>query len=159
MLVGLDPHSEYLEADELDQLNEDTSGSYAGLGLEVTTVDGFLRVIAPIDETPAERAGIKAGDTILRIDNVLVQADNLGDAVDMLRGVAGSDVTLSILREGSREPQDFKLKREIIPRRQRARPPASSRVMRICACPSSRPRPAATCASASPICRRKMASP
>ncbi len=114
MLVGLDPHSEYLEADELDQLNEDTSGSYAGLGLEVTTVDGFLRVIAPIDETPAERAGIKAGDTILRIDNVPVQADNLGDAVDMLRGAAGSDVTLSILREGSREPQEFKLKREII---------------------------------------------
>ena len=114
MLVGLDPHSEYLEADELDQLNEDTSGSYAGLGLEVTTVDGFLRVIAPIDETPAERAGIKAGDTILRIDNVPVQADNLGDAVDMLRGVAGSEVTLSILREGSREPQEFKLKREII---------------------------------------------
>ena len=114
MLVGLDPHSEYLEADELDQLNEDTSGSYAGLGLEVTTVDGFLRVIAPIDETPAERAGIKAGDTILRIDNVPVQADNIGDAVDMLRGAAGSDVTLSILREGSREPQEFKLKREII---------------------------------------------
>ncbi len=114
MLVGLDPHSEYLEADELEQLNEDTSGSYAGLGLEVTTVDGFLRVIAPIDETPAERAGIKAGDTILRIDNVPVQADNLSDAVDMLRGVAGSEVSLSILREGSREPQEFKLKREII---------------------------------------------
>lgn len=114
MLVGLDPHSEYLEADELDQLNEDTSGSYAGLGLEVTTVDGFLRVIAPIDETPAERAGIKAGDTILRIDNVPVQAENIGDAVDMLRGVAGSEVNLSILREGSREPQEFKLTREII---------------------------------------------
>ncbi len=114
MLVGLDPHSEYLEADGLDQLNEDTSGSYAGLGLEVTTVDGFLRVIAPIDGTPAERAGIKAGDTILRIDNVPVQADNLSDAVDMLRGVAGSEVSLSIMREGAREPQEFKLKRELI---------------------------------------------
>lgn len=114
MLIGLDPHSEYLEADELDQLNEDTSGSYAGLGLEVTTVDGFLKVIAPIDETPAERAGIKAGDTILRIDNVPVQADNLDDAVDMLRGVAGSEVSLSILREGAREPREFKLTREII---------------------------------------------
>lgn len=114
MLVGLDPHSEYLEADELDQLNEDTSGSYAGLGLEVTTVDGLLRVIAPIDETPAERAGIKPGDTILRIDNMPVQADNVGDAVDMLRGAAGSEVSLSILREGSREPREFKLKREII---------------------------------------------
>jgi carboxyl-terminal processing protease len=114
MLVGLDPHSEYLEASELDQLNEDTSGSYAGLGIEVSTVDGFLRVIAPIDETPAERAGIKAGDTILRIDNVPVQSDNISDSVDMLRGKPGSEVSLSILREGSRTPQDFKLKREII---------------------------------------------
>jgi carboxyl-terminal processing protease len=114
MLVGLDPHSEYLDASELDQLNEDTSGSYAGLGIEVSTVDGFLRVIAPIDETPAERAGIKAGDTILRIDNVPVQSDNIADAVDMLRGKPGTEVTLSILREGSRTPQDFKLKREII---------------------------------------------
>jgi carboxyl-terminal processing protease len=114
MLVGLDPHSEYLEASELDQLNEDTSGSYAGLGIEVSTVDGFLRVIAPIDETPAERAGIKAGDTILRIDNVPVQSDNIADAVDMLRGKPGTEVSLSILREGSQAPQDFKLKREII---------------------------------------------
>jgi carboxyl-terminal processing protease len=114
MLAGLDPHSEYLDASELDQLNEDTSGSYAGLGIEVSTVDGFLRVIAPIDETPAERAGIKAGDTILRINNVPVQPDNISDAVDMLRGKPGTEVSLSILREGSRTPQDFKLKREVI---------------------------------------------
>lgn len=114
MLVGLDPHSEYLEASELDQLNEDTSGSYAGLGIEISTVDGFLRVIAPIDDTPAERAGIKPGDTILRIDNVPVQSDNLNDAVDMLRGKPGSEVVLSILREGTRTPQDFKLVRELI---------------------------------------------
>ncbi|HET9031320.1 MAG TPA: S41 family peptidase [Dokdonella sp.] len=114
MLVGLDPHSEYLEAGELDQLNEDTSGSYAGLGIEISTADGFLRVIAPIDDTPAERAGIKPGDTILRIDNEPVQADNLNDAVDMLRGKPGSEVVLSILREGSRTPQDFKLVRELI---------------------------------------------
>ena len=114
MLAGLDPHSEYLEADGLDQLNEDTSGSYAGLGIEVTTVDGTLRVISPIDDTPAERAGIKPGDMILRIDNVPVQADNLGDAVDMLRGKPGTEVTLQVFREGSREPQDFKLTRELI---------------------------------------------
>ncbi len=114
MLVGLDPHSEYLEASDLDQLNEDTSGSYAGLGIEISTVDGFLRVIAPIDDTPAERAGIKPGDTILRIDNVPVQSDNISDAVDMLRGKPGSEVVLSILREGSRTPQDFKLVRELI---------------------------------------------
>ncbi len=114
MLVGLDPHSEYLEANELTQLTEDTSGSYEGLGIEVTTVDGALRVIAPIDDTPAARAGIKPGDTILRIDNVPVQADNLSDAVDMLRGAPGSEVTLSILRAGGSLPQEFKLKRETI---------------------------------------------
>lgn len=114
MLVGLDPHSEYLEAGELDQLNEDTSGSYAGLGIEISTVDGFLRVISPIDDTPAARAGIKPGDTILRIDNVPVQSDNISDAVDMLRGKPGSEVTLSILREGSSAPQEFKLLRELI---------------------------------------------
>lgn len=114
MLVGLDPHSEYLEAKELAQLTEDTSGSYPGLGLEVTTLEGSLRVISPIDDTPAARAGIKAGDTILRIDNIPVQAENLGDAVDLLRGKPGSEVVLSIFREGASAPQDFKLKRETI---------------------------------------------
>src|SRR5690606_29997851 len=81
MLVSLDPHSEYLEASALHQLTEDTAGSYDGLGIEVTTVEGALRVIAPIDDTPAARAGIKPGDTILRIDNVPVLAENLSDAV------------------------------------------------------------------------------
>lgn len=114
MLVGLDPHSEYLEAKELTQLSEDTSGSYPGLGIEVTTQDGSLRVISPIDDTPAARAGIKSGDTILRIDNVPVQAENLGDAVELLRGKPGTEVVLSIFREGASAPQEFKLKRETI---------------------------------------------
>ena len=114
LLSGLDPHSEYLEQRAMDQLSEDTSGSYQGLGIEVTTVDGSLRVISPIDDTPAARAGIKPGDTILRIDNVVVQAENLDDAVDMLRGKPGSEVTLSILREGASAPQEFKLRRETI---------------------------------------------
>jgi carboxyl-terminal processing protease len=114
LLVGLDPHSEYLEAKEMSQLSEDTSGSYQGLGIEVSTLDGTLRVISPIDDTPAARAGIKAGDTILRIDSIPVQADNLSDAVDLLRGKPGSEVTLSILREGATAPQEFKLRRETI---------------------------------------------
>ncbi|MEO8010507.1 MAG: S41 family peptidase [Dokdonella sp.] len=114
MLVGLDPHSEYLEANEVDQLAEDTSGSYQGLGIEVTTLDGTLRVVSPIDNTPAARAGIKPGDVILRIDEVAVQADNINDAVELLRGKPGSEVTLSILREGASAPQDFTLKRELI---------------------------------------------
>ena len=114
LLAGLDPHSEYLEESAMNQLSEETSGSYQGLGIEVTTIDGSLRVISPIDETPAARAGIKPGDTILRIDNVVVQADNLNDAVEMLRGKPGSEVTLSILREGASAPQEFRLKRETI---------------------------------------------
>ena len=80
----------------------------------MTTVDGALRVIAPIDDTPAARAGIKPGDTILRIDNVPVLAENLNDAVEMLRGAIGSEVVLSILREGSSLPQEVRLKRETI---------------------------------------------
>ena len=114
LLSGLDPHSEYLEESAMEALSEDTSGSYQGLGIEVTTVDGSLKVISPIDDTPAARAGIKPGDTILRIDNVVVQSDNVNDAVEMLRGKPGSEVTLSILREGASAPQEFKLKRETI---------------------------------------------
>ncbi|MBN8482944.1 MAG: S41 family peptidase, partial [Xanthomonadales bacterium] len=114
LLAGLDPHSEYLEESAIDQLSEDTSGSYQGLGIEVTTVDGTLRVISPIDDTPAARAGVRPGDTILRIDNVVVQSDNVADAVELLRGKPGTEVTLSILREGTSAPLEFKLKRETI---------------------------------------------
>ena len=114
MLAGLDPHSEYLEQKAIEDLGEDTSGSYAGLGIEVTTVDGSLRVISPIDETPAARAGIRPGDIILRIDNTAIAADNVDDAVDMLRGKPGTEVTLSILREGAGVPLELNLKREII---------------------------------------------
>jgi carboxyl-terminal processing protease len=78
LLAGLDPHSEYLDPRQLTDLTEDTSGAYDGLGLEVLTVDGVLRVIAPIDDTPAERGGIKPGDIITRIDGKSVSADNVG---------------------------------------------------------------------------------
>lgn len=114
MLTGLDPHSEYLEQKAIESLGEDTSGSYTGLGIEVTTVDGNLRVISPIDDTPAARAGIKPGDIILRIDDTVIASENVADAVDMLRGMPGTEVTLSILREGAGVPQEFRLKRETI---------------------------------------------
>lgn len=114
VLAGLDPHSEYLEAKALDELNEDTSGSYDGLGLEVIVTEGALRVIAPIDDTPAARAGLKPGDTILRIDGKLITAANANQAVDMLRGKAGSETTLSVLHEGTNAPIELKLKRETI---------------------------------------------
>ena len=112
LLAGLDPHSEYLDQRAMDELSEDTSGSYDGLGLEVLTVDGALRVIAPIDDTPAERGGIKPGDTITRIDGSTITAENLNESVNLLRGKSGSSVTLSVLHEGASAPIDLKLTRE-----------------------------------------------
>lgn len=114
LLAGLDPHSEYLGKEQLQDLTEDTTGNYDGLGIEVVQVEGMLRVVAPIDDTPAERAGIKAGDTIVRIDGKPVQPDNLDGAVGLLRGKSGSSITLTILHEKQSAPIDIAMKREVI---------------------------------------------
>ncbi|GAB2802901.1 S41 family peptidase [Dyella kyungheensis] len=114
MLSGLDPHSEYLDKDGLAELNEDTTGQYGGLGIEVLQVDGTLRIIAPIDDTPASRAGIKPGDTIVKIDGKVVDPENIDDMFKALRGDAGSKVTLTILHEKSDKPIDMPLVREKI---------------------------------------------
>ena len=114
LLSGLDPHSEYLDQKEMEALSEDTSGSYDGLGLEVAAVDGTLRVIAPIDDTPAERAGIKPGDIITRIDDKVITSENVNTAIELLRGKTGSAVSLSVVHENSTTPVDLKLKRETI---------------------------------------------
>lgn len=114
MLSNLDPHSEYLDRAQIESLAEETTGSYAGLGIEVTSQDGALRVIAPIDGTPAQRAGILAGDIIVRIDDVIVQSSGVDNAIEQLRGKTGSQVTLNIVREGVASPFDVTLKREII---------------------------------------------
>lgn len=114
MLAGLDPHSEYLDQTGVQALNEDTSGSYDGLGIEVITLNGALRVIAPIDDTPAARAGIKPGDVIVRIDGRAITSENANQAVDLLRGKAGTKVKLSILHEGASVPEDYTLTREAI---------------------------------------------
>ncbi len=114
LLAGLDPHSEYLGKDQLQDLTEDTTGNYDGLGIEVMQVEGTLRVVAPIDDTPAERAGIKAGDIIVRIDGKVVQADDLNGAVTQLRGKPGSSITLSVLHEKQTVPVDITMKREVI---------------------------------------------
>ncbi len=114
LLGNLDPHSEYLDQKAMDALSEDTSGSYNGLGLEVITVDGAMRVVAPIDDTPAERAGVKAGDLIVRIDGKPITQENANEAISMLRGKVGTAVTLSILHEGATAPVDVKLTREQI---------------------------------------------
>ncbi len=114
LLGNLDPHSEYLDQKAMDALSEDTSGSYNGLGLEVITVDGAMRVVAPIDDTPADRGGIKAGDIIVRIDGKPVTQENVTEAVTLLRGKAGTAVTLSVMHEGATLPVEIKLTREQI---------------------------------------------
>jgi len=114
LLSGLDPHSEYLDQHAMDQLTEDTSGSYDGLGLEVLAADGNLRVVAPIDDTPADRAGVKPGDIITRINDTAITSDNVTESVTLLRGKPGSEVALSVLHEGATVPIDLKLKRETI---------------------------------------------
>jgi len=114
MLQGLDPHSEFLDASSLDELDEQTSGAYAGLGVEVVAVDGVLRVIAPMDDTPASRAGIRPGDAIVRLDDTVITAENADQAVDNLRGKPGSNVRLTIRRDGSDGTQELALRREVI---------------------------------------------
>ena len=94
MLSGLDPHSAYLEKEEFQELKEGTSGEFGGLGIEVGMEDGFVKVISPIDDTPAQKAGIRAGDLIIRLDDTAVKGLSLGEAVKMMRGAPGSDIML-----------------------------------------------------------------
>ncbi|CAM5401990.1 S41 family peptidase [Rhodanobacter lindaniclasticus] len=114
MLAGLDPHSEYLDKEGLQQLSEDTSGQYSGLGIEVLQVDGGLRIVSPIDDTPAARAGIKPGDSIVKINGRLVDPQNVNEMFQQLRGKPGSKITLTIMHEGSDKLVDLPLVRELI---------------------------------------------
>ena len=114
MLAGLDPHSEYLDKEGLQQLSEDTSGQYSGLGIEVLQVDGGLKIISPIDDTPAARAGIKPGDSIVKINGKLVDGQNINEMFQQLRGKPGSKITLTIAHEGSHKLIDLHLVRENI---------------------------------------------
>ncbi|MGI4880138.1 MAG: S41 family peptidase [Janthinobacterium lividum] len=114
MLASLDPHSSYLDARDFATMRQTTDGEYGGLGLTVTTDEGAVKVIAPTDDTPAARAGIKAGDFITRINGELLYGVQLNDAVDKMRGAAGTTIKLSIIREGVPKPLEFTLKREVI---------------------------------------------
>ncbi|MCB1761379.1 MAG: S41 family peptidase [Gammaproteobacteria bacterium] len=114
MLSGLDPHSAYLNPDEYRELQVGTSGEFGGLGIEVGVEDGFVKVIAPIDDTPAQRAGIQAGDLIVRLDERPVKGLSLDEAVKLMRGKRGTSITLTVVREGEKDPLKFTLVRDVI---------------------------------------------
>lgn len=113
MLSNLDPHSAYLGPEDFAELQESTSGEFGGLGIEVGSEDGFIKVVSPIDDTPAARAGIQPGDLIVQIDGKPTKGQSMTEAVDSMRGKAGSPITLTIVRDGGR-PFDVELKRAII---------------------------------------------
>ncbi|AHJ68446.1 S41 family peptidase [Granulibacter bethesdensis] len=114
MLTGLDPHSSYMNAKAFRDMQVQTHGEFGGLGLEVTQDNGFVKVISPIDDTPASRAGIKAGDLILTIDGHSVQGLTLNEAVDKMRGAPGSSIKLTIKRANVDKPINVTLTREVI---------------------------------------------
>lgn len=114
MLSGLDPHSAYLVPEEYQELKEGTTGQFGGLGIEVTMENGFIKVVSPIDDTPAQRAGIKAGDLIIRLDDQPVKGMSLVDAVKKMRGEPGSSILLTVVREGEETPLKFTLTRAVI---------------------------------------------
>lgn len=114
MLQGLDPHSAYLDEQDFSDLTANTKGKFGGLGIEVTMEKGILKVISPIDDTPASRAGLKAGDYIIRIDDKPIRDMTLRDAVSLMRGDKGSTIKLLVLRKGSEKPLTFSIVRDII---------------------------------------------
>lgn len=114
MLSGLDPHSSYLASEEYKELQEGTTGQFGGLGIEVGMENGFVKVVSPIDDTPAQRAGVKAGDLIVRLDDKPVKGMSLADAVKIMRGEPGSQIILTVIREGEEAPLKFELTRDII---------------------------------------------
>ena len=114
MLSGLDPHSDYLDADKFKDLQINTKGEFGGLGIEVTMQSGFVKVIAPIDDTPAKRAGVQAGDLIVRLDDKEVNGMTLSAAVNVMRGKPGTEIKLTIIREGEDKPLAIKIVRDTI---------------------------------------------
>ncbi len=114
MLTGLDPHSAYLDPEGYKELQVGTTGEFGGLGIEVGMEDGFVKVIAPIDDTPAQRAGVQAGDLVIRLDDTPVKGLTLGEAVKVMRGKPGTDIVLTIVREGQDKPLKITVTRDII---------------------------------------------
>lgn len=114
MLAGLDPHSSYLDAQAFKDVRADTEGQFGGLGIEVTMENGFVKVVSPIEDTPAAIAGLKPGDLIIRLDDKAVKGMTLTDAVHLMRGKPGSNIVLTVVREGASKPLTFTVTRAII---------------------------------------------
>jgi len=114
MLVGLDPHSSYLDKDDYKELQIGTQGEFGGLGIQVTMEDGVVKVISPIEDTPAFRAGIRTGDLIVKLDDTIVKGMTLNDAIKLMRGKPNTPIKITIVREGETEPLIFNLVRDII---------------------------------------------
>ena len=114
MLSGLDPHSAYLKPEDFKELEESTTGEFGGLGIEVGMEDGFIKVISPIDDTPASKAGIQSGDLIIKLDDETVKGTTLMHSVEKMRGKAGTSIKLTIVREGHTRPIELTLKRAVI---------------------------------------------
>ena len=114
LLQSLDPYSSYMSPETFELMQTETSGEFGGLGIEVSMEAGVVKVITPIDDTPASKAGIKAGDYIVKINNTQVQGKTLSEAVDLMRGLVGSSIELTIRRRGVKKALTFNIKREII---------------------------------------------
>ena len=114
LLQSLDPYSSYMSPKIFDEMQTETSGEFGGLGIEVSMEAGVVKVISPIDDTPASRAGLKAGDYIVKINDVQVQGKSLSEAVDLMRGPVGSGIELTVRRRGERKALTFNIIREVI---------------------------------------------
>ena len=114
LLQSLDPYSAYLSPENFEEMQTETSGEFGGLGIEVSMEAGVVKVITPLDDTPASRAGLKAGDYIVKINDTQVQGKTLTEAVEIMRGPVGSDIELTVRRRGVKKALTFTLTREII---------------------------------------------
>ena len=114
LLQSLDPYSSYMSPEILEEMQTETSGEFGGLGIEVSMEAGVVKVISPIDDTPASKAGLKAGDYIVKINNTQVQGKSLSEAVDLMRGPVGSSIELTVRRRGEKKALTFNITREII---------------------------------------------
>ncbi|MBT5790282.1 MAG: S41 family peptidase, partial [Gammaproteobacteria bacterium] len=114
MLSQMDPHSSYLDKDSFDDLQESTSGNYGGLGIEIGMEDGFVKVISPMDDTPAAKAGIESGDLIIQLNDTPVKGMSLSDAIEAMRGEPGSEIEITLIKTDNPTPTPLTLTREVI---------------------------------------------